>query len=243
MRVLILILFTFHFSVPAKKAAPQQCLNKFIIAFGLLFFSLFTPNEVKAQDRSITLQYDEEQDMMGRPIIAHGMGYTHPVEFEGELIPHIVLSPIIIMPPIKFKNERQMKKYYKIAANIKKVYPIALDIQKTINRCIAHLDSLTTKSEKDAYMKFIEKDLQKQYKPQMKKLTLAQGKLLIKLIDRQCNQTSYELIRTYIVKHKAWWWNLFASTFQGASLKKQYDPDVDDRLTERCILLIESGQM
>lgn len=77
----------------------------------------------------------------------------------------------------------------------------------------------------------------------MKKLTLAQGKLLIKLIDRQCNQTSYELIRTYIGKHKAWWWNLFASTFGGASLKKEYDPDVDDRLTERCIRLIESGQM
>ncbi len=198
---------------------------------------------VTAQKKVIELDYEDEMAMMGRPIFSHSVGYMGMVEFEGEMIPSYRLSDILIQQKLRFKSEREMKKYFKIAANIKKVYPIALDVQKSINQCIAHIDSLKTKSEKDAYLKFIEKDLQKQYKPKMKKLTLAQGKLLIKLIDRQCNQTSYELIRTYIGKHKAWWWNLFASTFGGASLKKEYDPDVDDRLTERCIRLIESGQM
>lgn len=198
---------------------------------------------VTAQKKVIELDYEDEMVMMGRPIFSHSVGYMGMVEFEGEMIPSYRLSDILIQQKLRFKSEREMKKYFKIAANIKKVYPIALDVQKSINQCIAHIDSLKTKSEKDAYLKFIEKDLQKQYKPKMKKLTLAQGKLLIKLIDRQCNQTSYELIRTYIGKHKAWWWNLFASTFGGASLKKEYDPDVDDRLTERCIRLIESGQM
>ena len=198
---------------------------------------------VTAQKKVIELDYEDEMAMMGRPIFSHSVGYMGMVEFEGEMIPSYRLSDILIQQKLRFKSEREMKKYFKIAANIKKVYPIALDVQKSINQCIAHIDSLKTKSEKDAYLKFIEKDLQKQYKPKMKKLTLAQGKLLIKLIDRQCNQTSYELIRTYIGKHKAWWWNLFASTFGGASLKKEYDPDVDDRLTESCIRLIESGQM
>lgn len=198
---------------------------------------------VTAQKKVIELDYEDEMAMMGRPIFSHSVGYMGMVEFEGEMIPSYRLSDILIQQKLRFKSEREMKKYFKIAANIKKVYPIALDVQKSINQCTAHIDSLKTKSEKDAYLKFIEKDLQKQYKPKMKKLTLAQGKLLIKLIDRQCNQTSYELIRTYIGKHKAWWWNLFASTFGGASLKKEYDPDVDDRLTERCIRLIESGQM
>lgn len=198
---------------------------------------------VTAQKKVIELDYEDEMAMMGRPIFSHSVGYMGMVEFEGEMIPSYRLSDILIQQKLRFKSEREMKKYFKIAANIKKVYPIALDVQKSINQCIAHIDSLKTKSEKDAYLKFIVKDLQKQYKPKMKKLTLAQGKLLIKLIDRQCNQTSYELIRTYIGKHKAWWWNLFASTFGGASLKKEYDPDVDDRLTERCIRLIESGQM
>ena len=75
-----------------------------------------------------------------------------------------------------------------------------------------------------------------------KKLTFAQGKLLIKLIDRQCDMTGYELIKKYMGGFKAGFYNAFASLF-GASLKKQYDPEVDDRLTERAILLIESGQM
>ena len=104
------------------------------------------------------------------------------------------------------------------------------------------MDSLPDKRSKDEYMKKAEKELKKLYTPRLKKLTFSQGKLLIKLIDRQCDQTSFELIRTYMGGFKAVFYNAFASLF-GASLKKEYDPDVDDRLTERCILLIESGQM
>ena len=91
-------------------------------------------------------------------------------------------------------------------------------------------------------MKQQEKDLKAQYYPQLKKLTFSQGKLLIKLIDRQCDMTGYDLIKKYMGSFKAGFYNAFASLF-GASLKKEYDPDVDDRLTERAILLIESGQM
>lgn len=186
---------------------------------------------------------DETTDeIAGSPIFSHGIGYAGTVIYEGEEIPWFVLSDVYIFNPLVFKNERQAKKYYKIAANIKKVYPIAVDIQKTINACVAHLDSLPTKAEKDAYMKQVEKDLRKQYTTRLKKLTFAQGKLLIKLIDRQCGQTSYQLIKTYMGKFKAGLSNAIATLF-GASLKKEYDPEDDDRLTERCILLIESGQM
>ena len=186
---------------------------------------------------------DETTDQIaGSPIFAHGVGYAGTVIYDGEEIPWFVLSDVYIFNPLVFKNERQAKKYYKIAANIKKVYPIAVDIQKSINACVAHLDSLETKAEKDEYMKQVEKNLRKQYTSKLKKLTFAQGKLLIKLIDRQCGQTSYQLIKTYMGKFKAGLSNAIATLF-GASLKKEYDPEDDDRLTERCILLIESGQM
>ena len=186
---------------------------------------------------------DETTDKIaGEPIFSHGVGYAGMVVYDGEEIPWFVLSDVYIFNPLVFKNERQAKKYYKIAANIKKVYPIAVDIQKTIKACVAHLDSLETKAEKDEYMDQVEKNLRKQYTSKLKKLTFAQGKLLIKLIDRQCGQTSYQLIKTYMGKFKAGLSNAIATLF-GASLKKQYDPENDDRLTERCILLIESGQM
>lgn len=186
---------------------------------------------------------DETTDQIaGAPIFSHGVGYAGMVVYDGEEIPWFVLSDVYIFNPLVFKNERQAKKYYKIAANIKKVYPIAVDIQKSIKACVAHLDSLETKAEKDEYMKQVEKNLRKQYTSRLKKLTFAQGKLLIKLIDRQCGQTSYQLIKTYMGKFKAGLSNAIATLF-GASLKKEYDPEDDDRLTERCILLIESGQM
>lgn len=185
---------------------------------------------------------DESTEMTGAPVASHGVKYAGMVEFEGEMIPWFVFDDVYCFNKLEVKSKRTMKKYYKMVNNIKKVYPIAVEIKKTIDKTVAHLDSLPNKKAKDEYMDKAEKELKKQYTPKLKKLTFSQGKLLIKLIDRQCNHTSYELIKMYMGGFKAGFYNMFASLF-GASLKKEYDPEVDDRLTERCILLIESGQM
>ena len=183
-----------------------------------------------------------DRDMTGDPIFTHRLYYTGMVAYEGEMIPSFQYSDFYVFKKLVFKSPAQAKKYYKIANNIKKVYPIACEIQATVNKTIAHMDSLPTKKEKDAYLKQQEKALKAEYYPKLKKLTFAQGKLLIKLIDRQCDMTGYELIKKYMGSFKAGFYNAFASLF-GASLKKEYDAEVDDRLTERAILLIESGQM
>jgi len=203
-----------------------------------LLFALFVQTGMAQQ-----VVVDEANDpMIGSPIFSHSAGYAGTVMYDGEEIPWVVLSDVYIYNKLIFKSNRQVKKYYKIATNIKKVYPIAVDIKKSIDRYVAHLDSLPDKKSKDEFMKEAEKEMRKQYTPRLKKLTFAQGKLLIKLVDRQCGQTSYQLIKTYMGSFKAGISNAFATLF-GASLKKQYDPENDDRLTERCILLIESGQM
>ena len=185
---------------------------------------------------------DESTKVTGAPVATHGIGYAGMVEVDGEMIPWFVLDDVYCFNKLEVKSRTKMKRYYKMINNVKKVYPIAVEIKKTIDKTIAHMDSLPDKKAKDEYMKFAEKELKKQYTPRLKKLTFSQGKMLIKLVDRQCNQTSYELIKTYMGGFKAGFYNAFASLF-GASLKKEYDPEVDDRLTERCILLIESGQM
>lgn len=76
----------------------------------------------------------------------------------------------------------------------------------------------------------------------MKKLSFSQGKLLIKLVDRQSNQTSYELVKAFMGPFKAGFYQAFASLF-GASLKKEYDPEGEDRMTERIVLMVENGQL
>ena len=88
----------------------------------------------------------------------------------------------------------------------------------------------------------VEKGLKDQYTPRMKKLSFAQGKLLIKLIDRQSNSTSYELVKAFMGPFKAGFYQTFAALF-GASLKKEYDPQGEDKLTERVVLMVENGQI
>lgn len=185
---------------------------------------------------------ENDQYMTGNPIFSHPVYYTGMIEYDGEWIPSFEFGDFYVFKKLKFKNAREAKKYYKVANNIKKVYPIACEIQRVVDKTIAHMDSLETKKEKDEYMKIAEKELMAAYKPKLKKLTFSQGKLLIKLVDRQCHQTGYELIKTYMGKFKAGFYNAFATLF-GASLKKEYDAECDDRMTERAILLIESGQM
>ena len=92
------------------------------------------------------------------------------------------------------------------------------------------------------HIKRVEKGLKDQYTPRMKKLSLTQGKLLIKLIDRQSNSTSYELVKAFMGPFKAGFYQTFAALF-GASLKKEYDPQGEDKLTERVVLMVENGQI
>lgn len=221
-----------------------MCMKSFLIKnllrITLMLAIALASQRVDAQQIKVDAHTDRE--MTGEPIFSHPKYYTGMVEYDGEMIPSFLYGDYYVFGKLVFKNAAQARKYYKIANNIKKVYPIACEIQATVNRTIAHMDSLPTKKEKDAYLKQQEKELKAIYYPKLKKLSFNQGKLLIKLIDRQCDMTGYELIKKYMGGFKAGFYNAFASLF-GASLKKEYDPEVDDRLTERAILLIESGQM
>jgi hypothetical protein len=91
-------------------------------------------------------------------------------------------------------------------------------------------------------MKRVEKDIKERYTPRMKKLSLSQGKLLIKLVYRECNSSSYNLVQAFLGPVKAGFYQAFAWTF-GASLTKKYDPNGVDRLTERVVLQVEAGQL
>ena len=218
--------------VPAHRTAGMLVSMLLLLSWGTATLSAQT---IVANDA-------DAEHFTGRPIFSHGINYAGTVMYDGEEIPWFIFNDYYCFGKLVFKNEREMKRYYRIANNIKKVYPLAVEIQHEVQTHINHMDSLPDKEAKDRYMSDMEKYLKKKYTPRMKELTFTQGKLLIKLIDRQCNQTSYALIKTYMGKFKAGVYNAFATLF-GASLKKEYDPEVDDRLTERCILLIESGQM
>ena len=154
----------------------------------------------------------------------------------------VQLPAVYIFPEIKFKNKKEQQRYTKLVRDVKKTLPYAKLIYNTLIETYEYIETMPDEKSREAHLKRMEKELFKEYKPELKKLTLSQGKLLIKLVDRECNQSSYNLVSAYLGKFRAGFWNLFAGIF-GASLKSEYDPKGKDALTERVVLLVESGQI
>lgn len=167
--------------------------------------------------------------------------YMYPtVMYEGERIMYVKLREVFIYPKLVFKNEKQRREYNKLVYNVKKVYPIAREVNKIIIETYEYLQTIEDKKERNRHIKRVEKSLKEQYTPVMKKLTFSQGKILIKLVDRENNQTSYEIVKAFIGSFRAGFYQAFASML-GASLKKKYDPDGEDAMIERIVTQIEMG--
>ncbi|MBP6980989.1 MAG: DUF4294 domain-containing protein [Bacteroides sp.] len=170
-------------------------------------------------------------------------GYLVPVcIYKGDTIPSITLPDVYIFKPLKFRNDKERKEYYRLVYNVKKTFPISQEINRTIIETYEYLQTLPNEKIRQKHIKRVEKGLKEQYTARMKKLSFAQGKLLIKLVDRQSNQTSYELVKAFMGPFKAGLYQTFAGLF-GASLKKQYDPEGDDRMIERIVLQVQNGQL
>lgn len=150
------------------------------------------------------------------------------------------LREVYIFPEVKFKNKKEQQKYTKLVRDVKRTLPYAKMVYETLIETYEYMETLPTEKERLAHLKRMEKELFKEYKPELRKLTFSQGKLLIKLIDRECNQSSYNLLKAYLGSFRAGFWNIFAGMF-GASLKTEYNPEGNDKMTERVVLLVENG--
>lgn len=169
-------------------------------------------------------------------------GYQRAYLEGNDTVPIVYLPVVYIFPEIKFKNKKEQQQYNKLVRDVKRTLPYAKLIYNTLIETYEYIETLPDDKSREAHLKRMEKELFAEYKPELKKMSLSQGKLLIKLVDRECNQTSYNLVAAYLGRFRAGFWNLFAGVF-GASLKSEYDPKGKDALTERVVLLVENGQI
>ena len=160
----------------------------------------------------------------------------------GDSIQYVEMNSVYVYPQPVFKNAKQRAAYNRLVANVKKVLPIAKEVNRIIIETYEYLQTLPDKRARDEHMKLVEKSIRKEYTPRMKKLSYQQGKLLIKLVYRECNSSSYQLIQAFLGPIRAGFYQAFAALF-GASLTKKYEPEGIDRLTERVVLMVESGQI
>ena len=161
---------------------------------------------------------------------------------DGDSIQYMEMNNVYVFPPITFGSQKQQNAYMRLVKNVKTVLPIAKEARMIMMETAEYLETLPTKEARDEHMKRVEKSIMKEYKPRMKRLTYSQGKLLIKLIYRESHSSGYELIQAFLGPLRAGFYQAFAWAF-GASLKKEYDPEGVDRLTERVVLMVEAGQL
>lgn len=190
------------------------------------------PVHIKMEEKKVDMDNPTFIPMIKVGKVRHG----------NDSIQYVELNKVYVYPPITFKNEKEKQAYNRLVYNVKKVLPIAKKCNKMIIETYEYLQTLPTKKERDAHMKLVEASIKEDYTPVMKKLSYSQGKLLIKLIYRESNSSSYNLIQAFLGPMRAGFYQAFAWMF-GASLKKEYQPEGIDRLTERVVRQVEAGQI
>ena len=204
----------------------------FLLTVMFLTTSLSAQTEEHPEDRQVDMD-----DPTFVPTVKVGK-----VLDNGDSIQYMEMNNIYVYPNLTFKNSKQAAAYNRLVKNVKTVLPIAKEVNQIIVETYEYLETLPDKKSKDEHMKRVEKSIIKEYKPRMKKLTYSQGKLLIKLVYRECDSRSYDIIKAFLGPIRAGFYQAFASLF-GASLKKDYDAEGTDRLTERVVLMVEAGQL
>lgn len=164
------------------------------------------------------------------------------VEYHGDSIPHVILPTLYKYPPKQFTSNKQKQEYDRLVRNVKKVLPLAKLARHTIIETYEYMETLPNKKARDEHVKLVEEGLKKQYGPLVKRMTKSQGKLFVKLIDRECNQTGLAIAKAFVGAFKANMYQGIAFLF-GQSLSKHYDPEGEDAEVERVVRLVESGQL
>ena len=192
----------------------------------IAFFFSFIAVHLQAQEQTTTIN-----------------GYLVPAcIYEGDTIASLRMPTLYCFKPLKFKNKKQQQRYNRLVRNVKKTLPIAKEVNRAIIETYEFLQTLPDEKARQKHLQAVEKSVKEQYTPRMKKLTFSQGKLLIKLINRETDSSSYELVKAFLGPFKAGFYQAFAAIF-GASLKKEYHPEGEDALIERIVLQVESGQL
>jgi hypothetical protein len=163
------------------------------------------------------------------------------VIIDGDTLPSFTLQEFTVYGDFPTKNKRQYEAWTRIKYNVKKVYPYAVLASAKLKEYNVVLEKLPDEKSKKLYMKVAEKELKAQFEDQLKDLTMSQGRILLKLIDRETGNTSYQLVKDFRGGFQAFMWQGVARLF-GNNMKAEYDPQGEDIMIERAIKLVEAGQ-
>lgn len=171
-------------------------------------------------------------------------GFTHIVDEYGDTCRLTYIRDVYVFPPLKFKNKKQEQFYWRTVRDVRKTLPYAKLAFATLCETYEYIQTIPDKKERERHLKTLEHDIFEQYKPVVKHMTKNQGKVLLKLINRETDQTSYGIVKAFLGSFRAGFWQTFGRFF-GMNLRSGFNPkkNKDDAMIERIALLIEQGAL
>ncbi len=154
---------------------------------------------------------------------------------EEEVFGNYRLKPIVV-----YAKGIDKRRYWRLIKSVKKVYPLAKVAQEKLRNMEDHLATLSTKKEQRAYVQSIYKEIKEEYTPVLKKMTMTDGRVLIRLIDRETDYTAYGVIDEFKGKFTAAFWQGIGKLF-GQNLKDEYGKSKEDQMIEMIIKYYEAG--
>lgn len=173
------------------------------------------------------------------PVVPH---YVQLLRIGADSLPHIDLAPIDIYGKAQFKSRQEEQQYWRLVGRVKRVYPYAKEAARLYEKYRVEVPPDAKGRDRRAYVRKAEDELMNLYGPKLKEMSISDGRILIKLIDRETHNTSYDLIDNVKGSIPAILWQGVARVF-GNNLKSQYDPYGEDRQIEMIIYFIELGQI
>ena len=169
-------------------------------------------------------------------------GYSWRVDEQGETVMVVFQHEQTVYPPMKFKNKKQEEFFWRTVRDVKLTLPYAKLIAETLVETYEYIETFETQKEREDYLKSMESALFEQYKPVLKKFSRRQAKTLIKLIQRETHQSSYDIVKAFLGSFRATFWQGFGRLF-GVSLKSSFNPakDKDDATLDRIARCVEEG--
>lgn len=166
-----------------------------------------------------------------------------PVAVEnGDTIPLYLLPDVRVEAVMDARLRRKVEKLDRLTRNVIKVYPYARVTAQLLDEYEHDMAAMDSERDKDLYMKLAEAELRAEFEEEVKNMTMSQGRVLIKLIDRETGHTSYDLVKQLRGSFQAWMWQGVARLF-GNDLKDDYDPTGDDQVVESIVRRIENGEL
>lgn len=182
----------------------------------------------------------DRSEQNSKPIVYLTPNVYTAVVIGNDTVACMYLTDFIKYSPIRHKTAHEVVQYNRLIRDVKRTLPYAKEVARIIIETYEYMETLPDHQSRQKHLEKMEKHLKDEYTPKMKKLTRSQGQLLIKLIDRETNSSSYHIVQSFMGSFKAFTYNMFAGLF-GNSLKKRYNPYDEDRMVERVAVLVEQG--